>query len=66
MISEENIDLLLTFGTNILIFLGLLSIGAVFGYIAENRHFKSIAQREQELQGIKTFNQKKYPTVPAG
>lgn len=37
---------------NIIVFLVLLAIGYGFGRFAELRHFKSIRQREQDLQSI--------------
>jgi|TARA_R110002096_G_scaffold416576_2_gene619298 uncharacterized protein YbjQ (UPF0145 family) len=46
---------------NVIIFLIFLSLGALFGTIAERRHFSSIARREAELAGIIVYNTKYIP-----
>lgn len=43
---------------NLLIFLGLLLLGYVFGQWAEHRHFKSIIQREQEFADVLCFSER--------
>lgn len=43
---------------DIIIFLTLISLGYIFGSIAEKRHFKSIFKREKELQNILTFSER--------
>jgi len=43
------------------IFLGLLTVGYVFGQMAEKKHFKSIIQREVDLKDILTFSERLPP-----
>ena len=49
--------------SNILIFLFCLCLGAIFGTIAERRHFKSIAKREEELADIIVYTIKQIPVT---
>lgn len=39
----------------------LMTLGYVFGRIAEKRHFKSIIQREQDYQDLLTFSERLPP-----
>ncbi|MGY0217490.1 YbjQ family protein [Endozoicomonadaceae bacterium StTr2] len=48
---------------NLIIFLSLLTLGYIFGRMAESRHFKSILNREEQLRDILTFNER---TLPPG
>lgn len=41
---------------DLIVFLSLLTVGYVFGRLAENRHFASIRKREAELQNVLTFS----------
>jgi len=43
---------------DLIIFLSLLTLGYIFGRLAENRHFKSIIQREEDLREILTFSER--------
>lgn len=43
------------------IFISLLTLGYVFGRIAETRHFKSIVKRETELRDILCFSERLPP-----
>lgn len=43
---------------DLIIFLSLLTLGYIFGRIAENRHFKSILQREENYRNILTFSER--------
>ncbi|WP_281647404.1 YbjQ family protein [Parendozoicomonas sp. Alg238-R29] len=43
---------------DLIIFLTLLTLGYVFGRIAEKRHFKSIIKREEQLRDILTFSER--------
>ena len=49
----------------IVIFLGLLSIGYLFGQIAEKRHFKSIREREEEYRHVLAFSARFPPPTSA-
>ena len=44
----------------LIIVVGLVAVGFVFGQITEKRHFNSIIQREEELRGLLTFSER-YP-----
>ena len=44
---------------SLIIFLVLLTLGFVFGKLAENRHYRSIRTREQALIGLPTVSSKK-------
>lgn len=46
---------------DLIVFLGLLAIGFVFGRVAEARHFKSIQLREQELAPVLAFSERLPP-----
>lgn len=46
---------------DLIIFVSLLVSGYVFGSLAEKRHFRSIIEREQELQSIYTFSSRFLP-----
>ncbi len=46
---------------DIVIFLVLLILGYTFGQINERRHFKSIQKREQALQSILCFSERRVP-----
>ena len=46
---------------DIIVFLTLLTLGYIFGRIAEIRHFKSIAKREQQLRSILCFSERLPP-----
>ena len=43
---------------DLVIFVVLLTLGYVFGRIAETRHFKSILRREEELRGLLAFSER--------
>ncbi len=43
---------------DIIVFLSLLTLGYVFGRIAEKRHFKSIIEREEKLRELLTFSER--------
>ena len=49
---------------NLLIFLGLLFLGYVFGQLAEYRHFKSIQRREKEFASVMCFSER-FPPDPS-
>ena len=40
---------------DLLIFLGLLSVGYLFGTLLEKRHFKSIREREEQFKSLPTI-----------
>jgi uncharacterized protein YbjQ (UPF0145 family) len=46
---------------NLIIFLVLLVLGYVFGRIAEQRHFKSLIEREQQYKKILCFSLRTVP-----
>ncbi len=46
---------------NLIIFLVLMTLGYVFGRMAENRHYRSIRQREEEMRTLLVIPQK-YPS----
>lgn len=46
---------------DLIIFLSLLTLGYIFGRIAESRHFKSILQREENYRNILTFSERLPP-----
>ena len=46
---------------DLIILLILITLGYVFGTIAERRHFQSIIQREQQLRNILTFCERMPP-----
>jgi len=46
---------------DLIIFLGLVLLGYVFGSMNEKRHFKSIIKREKQLSRIHTFSSKYLP-----
>lgn len=48
---------------DILIFLALMALGYGFGRYAEAKHYKSIIQREQELQHLPAVSSKVLPKV---
>ncbi len=48
---------------DILIFLALMALGYGFGRYAEAKHYKSIIQREQELQNLPAVSSKVLPKV---
>lgn len=49
---------------DLIVFLVLLSLGYVFGRLAENRHFKSIRQREGVYKDILCFSERLPPPGP--
>ncbi len=46
---------------DIIIFLTLLTVGYIFGRIAETRHFKSIVKREHQFRAILCFSERLPP-----
>ena len=46
---------------DIVVFLTLLTLGYIFGRIAEARHFKSIAKREKQFSAILCFSERLPP-----
>ncbi|ARN74014.1 YbjQ family protein [Oceanicoccus sagamiensis] len=48
---------------DIVVFLSLITLGYIFGRIAETRHFKSIALREQQLRSILCFSERLPPPL---
>ena len=55
-------DVLIQFG----IVIALALIGLVFGSINEQRHYRSIRQREARLKRILVFNEKQTPRIASG
>ncbi|WP_372748972.1 YbjQ family protein [Litorivivens sp.] len=47
--------------TDLVVFLVLLTLGFVFGRLAESRHFKSIQKRERELATVLAFSERLPP-----
>lgn len=47
---------------DLIIFLTLLAMGYIFGRFAENRHFKSIMEREKQYQDVLAFSERLPPT----
>lgn len=43
---------------DLIVFFSLLTLGYVFGRIAEKRHFKSIYEREDQLRDLLTFSER--------
>ncbi len=48
---------------DLIIFASLMTLGFIFGRIAEAKHFKSIIKRERQFQSLLTFSER---TPPAG
>lgn len=51
---------------SVIIFFMCLLLGAVFGSIAERRHFQSIERREKDYADIKVYNSKIIPAQACG
>ena len=49
---------------DLIVFLVLLSLGYVFGRLAESRHFKSIREREARYKSILCFSERLPPPGP--
>ena len=47
---------------DLIVFVSLLALGYGFGRRAEASHFKSIIEREQQMKGVLTFNERTLPT----
>jgi uncharacterized protein YbjQ (UPF0145 family) len=48
--------------TDLIVFFTLLALGYGFGRRAESNHFKSIIDREKQLQGLLTYSERMLPS----
>lgn len=51
--------------SNLIVFLILITLGYIFGRLAEQRHFKSIKQREHQYRSVLCFSSRSPPPYSA-